>query len=85
MIVRLTKLVINDIPIRFDPFVEEIPDRECGWDGGRDHLESLLEDDLDGYLPEGWFIDDEERLDEVFSEIKHLDFDYDFEYEIICA
>ena len=87
MIVRLTKLVINDIPIRFDPYVMEIPNVEILYDGGYYYLKERLSDEMEGLenlLEDGWFIDDEERLGEVLSDVKDLVFDFDDAYEIIC-
>ena len=77
MIVRLTKLTIDETPIKFSPFAVEIPDMEIGWDGGYDHIERMIEGD--------------EFPDEIIDQIpdpenfKSFEFDYDHEVTITCA
>ena len=77
MIVRLTKLTIDETPIKFSPFAVEIPDMEIGWDGGYDHIERMIEG--------------EEFPDEIIDQIpdpenlKSFEFDYDHEVTITCA
>ena len=77
MIVRLTKLTIDETPIKFSPFAIEIPDMEIGWDGGHDHIERMIEG--------------EEFPDEIIDQIpdpenlKSFEFDYDHEVTITCA
>ena len=74
MIIRLTELVIDQTPIKFTPFVMEIPDREIGWDGGRDYMENQLMDES--------FT--EELIQQLPEEFSDFEFDYDFNYEISC-
>jgi len=74
MIVRITKLVLDNTPIRFDPFVMDIPDIEIGWDQGHDYMENLIDD-----------LFNEQMCDQGITEYKEFEFDYDFDYEIICS
>ena len=45
MIVRITGISIDDSPLTMKPFLNEIPDREIGWDKG--HMEMYVYDQGD--------------------------------------
>jgi hypothetical protein len=74
MIVRITKLVLDNTPIKFSPFVMDIPDVEIGWDRGYDYMENLIDD-----------LFNEQMCDQGITEYKEFEFAYDFDYEIICS
>ena len=74
MIVRITKMVLDNTPLRFDPFVMDIPDMEIGWDRGYDYMENLIDD-----------LFNEQMCDQGITEYKVFEFDYDFDYEIVCS
>ena len=74
MIIRLTELIFDEKPITFRPFLMELPAREVGWDGGRDHVEGLIEGEC---FPD-------EVINQIPNDYREFSFDYDFEYSITC-
>ena len=76
MIIRLTKFIVNNKPLKFDPFVTEIPDREIGWDGGYDYMENEL---VNLFNDELW----DQGIDPE-KDVQSFEFDYDHEYTITC-
>ena len=76
MIVRLTKMIVNNIPLKFDPFITEIPDAEFHWDGGYDFIENKL---VDLFHDEMW----EKGIDA--DEVDLFEFAWDHEYSITSA
>ena len=57
MIVRITGIAIDNSHLIMKPFLTEIPDREIGWDRGRDYMEMFVcgqDEFLDQFDPEGY-------------------------------
>ena len=77
MIVRLTKMVVNNIPLKFSPFAVEIPDMEIGWDGGYYYMENQIKTLFNDEL---WDLDIDPETD-----VQTFEFDYDHEVTITCA